>query len=57
MVQYLVSSCSNFEIDSLANGEPVQIGQNWRDVAVPTLLCNKSSKGFNITLPSSRPGI
>ena len=34
MVQYLESSCGNFEIDSMANREPVQAGQNWRDVAV-----------------------
>ena len=34
------SSFSNFEIDSLANREPLQAGQNWHDVAVPRLLCN-----------------
>ena len=36
MVQYLESSCSNFKIDSLANRETVQAGQNWRDVVVPS---------------------
>ena len=45
VVQYLESSCGNFEIDSMANREPLQTGQNWRDVAVPRLLCNESSKG------------
>ena len=45
VVQYLESSCGNFEIDSMAYREPVQAGQNWRDVAVPRLLCNNSSKG------------
>ena len=42
MVEYLESSCGNFEIDSMAYREPVQ-AQNWRDVAVPRLLCNNSS--------------
>ena len=46
MVQYLESSCGNFEIDSMAYREPVQAGQNWRDVAVPRLLCHNSSKGI-----------
>ena len=45
MVQYLESGCGNFEINSMANGQPVQAGQNWRDVAVPRLLCNNSSQG------------
>ena len=51
MVQYLESSCNNFEIDSLANGEPVQAGQNWRDGAVPRLVqqleqgCSDPSEG------------
>ena len=42
MVQYLESSCGNFEIDSMANREPVQAGQNRHDVAVPRLvqMCN-----------------
>ena len=44
-VQYLESSCGNFEIDSMANREPVQVGQNWRDVARPRLLCNNLSEG------------
>ena len=35
VVRYLESSCSYFEIDSLANREPVQASQNWCDVAVP----------------------
>ena len=46
MVQYLESGCGNFEIDSMAYREPVQAGQNWRDVAVPRLLCNNSSKSI-----------
>ena len=41
VVQYLESSCSNFDIDSLMN----RAGQNWHDVAEPRLLCNNSSKG------------
>ena len=45
VAQYLESSCGNFEIDSMANREPVQASQNWCDVAVPRLLCNNSSKG------------
>ena len=45
VVQYLESSCGNFEIDSMANREPVQAVQNWHDVAVPRLLCSNSSKG------------
>ena len=46
MVQYLESRFGNFEIDSMAYRELVQAGQNWRDVAVPRLLCNNSSKGI-----------
>ena len=45
VVQYLKSNCGYFEINSMVNREPVQAGQNWRDVAVPRLLCNNSSKG------------
>ena len=44
VVQYLESSCGNFEIDSMAYRELVPAVQNWRDVAVPRLLCNNSSK-------------
>ena len=33
VVQYLESSCGNFEIDSMANREPVPASQNWRDMA------------------------
>ena len=54
MVQYLESSCGNFEIYSMANREPVQAGQNWRDVAVPRLLCNNSSKGVLNHLKASK---
>ena len=54
MVQYLESSCGNFEIDSMANREPVQAGQNWRDVAVPRLLCKNSSKGVLDHLNASK---
>ena len=54
MVQYLESSSTNFEVDSLANGEPVQAGQNGQDVAVPRLLCNISSKGVLNHLKSSK---
>ena len=54
MVQYLESSCGNFEIDSMAYREPVQAGQNWRDVAVPRLLCNNSSKGVLNQLKASK---
>ena len=39
MVQYLESSCGNFEIDSMASRELVQAGQNWRDVAVSRDFC------------------
>ena len=45
LVKYLESSCGNFEIDSTVNRESVQVSQNWRDVAVPRLWCNNSSKG------------
>ena len=51
MVQYLESICENFEIDSMANREPVQVGQNWRDVEVPRHLCNSSSKGVEEFAP------
>ena len=54
MVQYLESSGSNFEIDSLVNREPVQAGQNGRDVAVPRLLCDDSSKGVLNHLKASK---
>ena len=54
MVQYLESSCGNFEIDSMAYREPVQAGQNWRNVAVPRLLCNNSSKGILDHLKASK---
>ena len=54
VVQYLESSCGNFEIDSMAYREPVQAGQNWRDVAVPRLLCNNSSKGVLNQLKASK---
>ena len=54
VVQYLESSCGNFEIDSMAYWEPVQAGQNWRDVAVPRLLCNNSSKGVLNQLKASK---
>ena len=37
MVQYLESSCGNFEIDSMSNREPVQASQNCLDVAVSRL--------------------
>ena len=45
VVQYLESNCGNFEIDSMANWEPVQVGQNWCDLAVPRHLCKNLSKG------------
>ena len=45
MVQYVESSCGNFEFDSMAYREPVKAGQNWRNEAVPRLLDNNSSKG------------
>ena len=35
VVQYL--GCGNFKIDSMAKREPVQAGQNWRDVPRPRL--------------------
>ena len=54
MVQYFERSSSNFEIYSLANREPVQAGQNWRDVAVPRLLCNNSSEGVLNHLKASK---
>ena len=54
VVQYLKSSCGNFETDSIANREPVQAGQNWRDVAVPKLLCDNSSKGVLNHLKASK---
>ena len=54
MVQYLESSCGNFEIDSMAYREPVQAGQNCRDVAVLRLLCNNSSKGVLNQLKTSK---
>ena len=54
MVQYLESGCGNFEINSMAYREPVQAGQNWRDVAVPRLLCNNSSKGILNQLEASK---
>jgi hypothetical protein len=54
VVQYLESGCGNFEIDSMAYREPVQAGQNWRDVAVPRLLCNNSSKGILNQLKASK---
>ena len=54
MVQYLESSCSNFEIDSMANREPEQASQNWRNVGVPRLLCNNSSKGVLNHLKASK---
>ena len=54
VVQYLGSSCGNFEIDSMANREPVQAGQNWRDVEVPRMLCNNSSKGALNQLKASK---
>ena len=54
VVQYLERSCGNFEIDSMAYREPVQAGQNWRDVAVPRLLCNNSSKGILNQLKASK---
>ena len=53
MVQYLECSCGNFEIVSIVYREPVQAGQNWRDVAVPRLLCNNSSKGVLNQLKAS----
>ena len=37
----------DLEIESMANREPVKAGQNWRDVAVPRLFCNNSSKRSN----------
>ena len=36
------------------NREPVQAGQNWRDGAVPRLLCNNSSKGVLNYLKASK---
>ena len=54
VVHYLESSCGNFEIDSMANREPVQADQNWRDVAVPRLLCNNLSKGVLNHLKASK---
>ena len=54
MVQYLKSSCGNFETDPLTNREPVQASQNWRNVAVPRLLCNNSSKGVLNHLKASK---
>ena len=54
VLQYLESSCGNFETDSMAYREPVQAGQNWRDVAVPRLLCNNSSKGVLKQLKASK---
>ena len=54
VVQYLESSCGNFEIDLMANREPVQAGQNWRDVAVRRLLCNNWSKGVLNHLKASK---
>ena len=38
----------------MAYREPVQAGQNWRDVAVPRLLCNNSSKGVLNQLKASK---
>ena len=54
VVQYLESSCGNFEIDSMAYREPVQTGQNWRNVVIPRLLCNNSSKGVLNQLKASK---
>ena len=54
VVQYLESSCGNLEIDSMAYREPVQAGQNWRDVAEPKLVCNNSSKGVLNQLKASK---
>ena len=54
VVQYLEISCGNFENDSMANREPAQAGQNWRDVAVLRLLCNNSSKGVLNQLKASK---
>ena len=53
-MQNLESSCDNLEIDSMAYREPVQAGQNWRDVAVPRFLCNNSSKGVLNQLKASK---
>ena len=54
VVQYLESSYGNLEIDSMAYREPVQAGQNWRDMAVPRLLCNNSNKGVLNHLKASK---
>ena len=53
-MHYLESSCGNFEIDSMANREPVQAGQNWCDVAVPRLWCSNSSEGVLNHLKASK---
>ena len=42
------------KFDLMVNREPVQAGQNWRDVAVPRLLCNNSSKGVLNHLKASK---
>ena len=44
-MQYLESSCGNFEIDSMTYRESVQAGQNWRDVAVPRQGCSEPTEG------------
>ena len=54
VVQYLESSFGNFEINSMANRQPVQAGQNWRDAAVPRLLCDNSSQGVLNHLKASK---
>ena len=51
---YSESNRSNFETNSVANREPVQIRKNWCDVAEPKFLCDNSSKSILDTLKASQ---
>ena len=46
VVQHLESSGSNFELNSLANREPVQVNQNRCDATVTKFLSNNTGKGI-----------
>ena len=45
-MQHLENSGSNFELNSLANREPVKVNQNRCDATVTRFLSNNTGKGI-----------
>ena len=54
VVQYLGSNLSDFKIESLANREPVQAGQDWRDVLYTETFVQQLERGCSESAEDER---